>query len=64
VRGDIKSASGPEIRRDNVLEMERRRTCVVVTVSTEVERDPKPVDSGNRESTMVPIFEMIISHYR
>ncbi len=45
-RGDMKSARGPEIRRDNVLEMDIRRTWVVVTVSADVERDLMPdVDS-------------------
>ena len=61
----MKSARGPEIRRDNVLEMERRRTCVAVTDSAEEDRNLTPdTASGYRESTMVPIFEITISHCR
>jgi len=63
VRGAIKSASGPERRRESVLEIDIRRTWVAVTVSMEDGRDMMPdTGSGYRERVIVPIFEMIISH--
>jgi hypothetical protein len=63
VTGDIKSTRGPERRRESVLKMEIKRTWVAVALSAEEERAPVPeVDFGFRESTIVPIFEMIISH--
>jgi hypothetical protein len=67
VAGDMKSTRGPERRRESVLEMEIRRTWVAVAVSAEEEKVFKLVPEvafGYRERTIVPIFEMIISHCR
>ena len=62
--GDIKSARGPETTRDRVLEMEMRRTWVAVAAAAEEGTPILDVRSELRERTMVPIFEIIITHCR
>jgi hypothetical protein len=61
----MRSTRGPERRRESVLEMEIRRTWVTVAVSTAGDRTlVLGADFGRRERTIVPIFEMTISHCR
>lgn len=60
--GDTKSASGPASRRDTVFAIERMRTCVEVAASVDESSVMMSVEDDGRDKTMVPMFEITISH--
>ena len=63
--GDMKSAMGPTRSRDIVFERERILTCVDVAESVDgIPRIliPEEDEDEGKDSTMVPIFDITISH--
>ena len=60
--GDTISARVPETRRETVLEMESMRTWLAVTTTAGASMKLEMVLRFERERTMVPTLEIIISH--
>ena len=63
--GETKSATGPTRSLEIVLERESILTCVDVAESVDgipTTDTPEGDEEGGRDSTIVPIFEITISH--
>jgi hypothetical protein len=59
----MKSANGPTRSRPKVLARENSLTCVAVAMAIEGIPDDNG-DDGGSDSTMVPMFDITISHYQ
>ncbi len=60
--GEIKSAIGPTSRRETVLARDRSRTWVDVAMAAEGMDASEADEDGGREVTIVPTFDITISH--
>jgi hypothetical protein len=62
--GDTKSASGPTASREQVLASERSLTCVDVDTLADRRAVVVVADEDGNDNTIVPIFDITISHWR